>query len=67
MVVLAAIGAGITMLNGVFRFESLRVATGEVGGLRIVQPDPQQPRPCTLQASRSQVMHSAFGGTQGVA
>ena len=31
MVVLAAIGAGITMLNGVFRFESLRVATGEVG------------------------------------
>ena len=31
MVVFAAIGAGITMLNGVFRFESLRVATGEVG------------------------------------
>jgi Domain of unknown function (DUF4386) len=31
MVVLAAIGAGITMLNGVFRFESLRVATGDVG------------------------------------
>jgi hypothetical protein len=31
MVVLAAIGAGITMLNGVFRFESMRVATGEVG------------------------------------
>ena len=31
MVVFAAIGAGITMLNGVFRFESLRIATGEVG------------------------------------
>ena len=31
MVVFAAIGAGITMLNGVFRFESMRVATGEVG------------------------------------
>ena len=31
MVVFAAIGAGITMLNGVFRFESLRVATGQVG------------------------------------
>jgi hypothetical protein len=31
MVVFAAIGSGITMLNGVFRFESMRVATGEVG------------------------------------
>ena len=31
MGLLAAIGAGITMLNGVVRFESLRVATGEIG------------------------------------
>ena len=30
MVVLAAIGAGITMLNAVFEFEGLRVATGAV-------------------------------------
>lgn len=31
MVVLVAIGAGITMLDADFRFESLRVATGQVG------------------------------------
>src|SRR5438132_6255976 len=30
MVVLASIGAGITMLNAVFEFEGLRVATGAV-------------------------------------
>src|SRR5438874_13439684 len=30
MVVLVAIGAGITMLNAVFEFEALRVATGAV-------------------------------------
>ena len=33
MVVLAAIGAGITMLNAVFEFEALRVATGKVGSV----------------------------------
>ena len=31
MVVFVAIGAGIVMLNAVFRFEGLRVATGQVG------------------------------------
>ena len=31
MVVLVAIGAGIVMLDAVFRFEGLRVATGQVG------------------------------------
>ena len=35
MVVLAAIGAGITCLNAVFEFEALRVATGKLGSVAV--------------------------------
>jgi hypothetical protein len=42
MVILTAIGAGITMLNAVFEFEGMRVATGAVNlggfGARVRMP-----------------------------
>ena len=45
MVVLVAIGAGIVMLDAVFRFEGMRVATGQVGpasnGLALLLLDTQ--------------------------
>src|SRR5437588_11371396 len=40
MVILAAIGAGITCLNAVFEFEALRVATGKLGSVAVGSVGP---------------------------